>query len=110
MPFQANLLLKRINMKCETTFVSAKEALSIIQSNYRVFIQGSAHTPTYLLKHLAAEASRLKNVEVVCISVYGDLHIDKPAFKENFHINSLYVSATVRNAVNEGYADYVPVF
>ena len=97
-------------MKVPVHYVSPHEALSVIQSNQRVYIHGSAHTPTYLLKHLALEAPRLKNVEIVSISVYGDLHIDKPKFKDHFHFNSLFVSASVRNAVKEGYADYVPVF
>jgi len=97
-------------MKIPVNYVSPKEALAIIQSNQRIFIHGSAHTPTYLLSHLTKEASRLRNVEIVSISVYGDLHVDKPEFKDSFHINSLFVSAPIRHAVNAGYADYVPVF
>ncbi|NNV55843.1 acetyl-CoA hydrolase/transferase family protein [Limnovirga soli] len=97
-------------MKANITYVSPEEALSIVQSDYRLFIQGSAHTPTYLLKNLAKEAYRLKNVEIVSITVYGDVYVDKPEFSENFYINSLFVSASVRNAVKDGYADYVPVF
>ena len=97
-------------MKVPVNYVSPKEALSIIQSNQRVFIHGSAHTPTFLLEHLAEEAYRLQNVEIVSISVYGDLHVDKREYQDNFHLNSLFVSASLRNAVNAGYADYVPVF
>ena len=97
-------------MKVPVQYVSPKEALSLIESNQRVFIHGSAHTPTYLLKHLSLEAPRLKNVEIVSISVYGEVYIDKPAFKDHFQINSLFVSASLRSAVNDGYADYVPVF
>ena len=91
-------------------YISPKEALSVIQSNQRIYIHGSAHTPTFLLKHLALEAPRLQNVEIVSISVYGDMQIDKPEFKGHFYFNSLFVSASLRNAVKEGYADYVPVF
>lgn len=97
-------------MKVMPHYVSPKEALSVIQSNQRIYIHGSAHTPTYLLKHLALEAPRLQNVEIVSISVYGDLQVDKAAFKDHFTFNSLFVSASIRNAVKEGYADYVPVF
>ena len=97
-------------MRNPVNYVSPKQALSVIQSNQRLFIHGSAHTPTYLLEYLSHEAYRLQNVEIVCISVYGDLHIDKPEYRNNFRINSLFVSASVRNAVNSGYADYVPVF
>lgn len=97
-------------MKEPVNYVSPKDALALIQSNQRVFIHGSAHTPTFLLKHLALEAPRLKNVEVVSISVYGDLYVDNPEYKESFSVNSLFVSGSIRKAVNEGNADYIPVF
>ena len=97
-------------MQVPVNYVSPAEALSVIQSNNRIYIHGSAHTPTYLLKHLALEAQRLQNVEIVSISLYGDLQVDKPEFDGHFNFNSLFVSASVRNAVKEGYADYVPVF
>jgi len=97
-------------MRIPIQYASPKEALSHIQSGHRVFIHGSAHTPCYLLKHLAEEAERLKNVEIVSISVYGDMHVDKPSLRDHFHINSLFVSGSIREAVNNGLADYVPVF
>ena len=74
-------------MKNLENYVNPKQALSIIQSNQRLFIHGSAHTPSYLLEHLSKEAYRLHKVEIVTIRVYGDLHVDKPEFKNNFHIN-----------------------
>ncbi len=97
-------------MRVAPNYVSPKEALSVIKSNDRLYIHGSAHTPTFLLKHLAEEAHRLENVEVVSISVYGDLHIDKPEYRDHFIFNSLFVSASLRSSVNDGHADYIPVF
>ncbi len=91
-------------------YVSAAEALSLIQSDQRVFIHGSACTPLYLLRELAKEKDRLKNVEIVSITLRGDIEIDKPEYQSAFHINSMFVSASVRNAVKEGRADYIPVF
>jgi acyl-CoA hydrolase len=97
-------------MKQETRYTTAAEALSVIQSGNRVFVHGSAQTPGFLMKHLAEQASRLHDVEIVSISVYGPIYVDQPQFKDNFKINSLFVSASVRQAVNEGRGDYVPVF
>ena len=97
-------------MRVAPNYVSPQEALSVIKSNDRLYIHGSAHTPTFLLKHLAQEAHRLENVEVVSISVYGDLHIDKPEYRDHFIFNSLFVSASLRSSVNDGHADYIPVF
>lgn len=92
-------------------YVTAAEALSLIQSNTRVFLHGSACTPTYLLEELAKEAPRLQNVELVSISLQGpELEIAKEQYSGHFHINSLFVSGPVRNAVNSGHADFVPIF
>lgn len=97
-------------MRPKISYVSPQEALSCIQSGNRLFVHGSAQTPTYLLKHLAQEAPRLQGVELVSITVYGDVYVDKPEYQGHFHINSLFVSESIRKAVNEGRADYVPVF
>lgn len=97
-------------MKIPIIYKTPEEALSIVQSNNRVYLHGSAQTPTCLLKALTKHADRLRNVELVSITVYGDLHVDKPEYAGIFHFNSLFVSASVRKAVNEGLADYVPIF
>lgn len=91
-------------------YTSAEHALNVIQSNQRVFIHGSAATPTYLINELALQAPRLKNVELVCISVLGDFPLVRPDLSESFFVNSLFVSQPIREAVNEGHADYIPVF
>ena len=94
----------------QPNYVSAEEALSVIQSNQRVFLHGSACTPLHMMRELAKQSHRLQNVELVSITVFGDVEVDKPQYKDSFHINSLFVSTSVRQAVNEGRADFVPVF
>jgi acyl-CoA hydrolase len=91
-------------------YVNAQEALQQIQSGQRVFIHGGACTPTYLLHQLAKESGRLRDVELVSITLKGDIEVDKPQYQSAFHINSLFVSPSVRQAVAEGRADFVPVF
>lgn len=97
-------------MTTHNGFVTPEAALAVIESGHRVFVHGSAHTPTFLLKHLVQQKDRLRNVELVFITVYGDLQVDKPGLEEHFRINSLFVSASVRQAIKEGHGDYVPVF
>lgn len=91
-------------------YVSAQEALSIIESNQRVFVHGSACTPIYMLQQLALQAPRLRNVELVFITVHGDLEVVKPEYADSFNINCMFVSTSVREAVNAGRADFIPVF
>ena len=97
-------------MRIPVYYKTPAEALSVIQSGNRVFIHGSAQTPTFLLNELAKEAHRLKGVELVSITVYGHVEVAKAEYAENFFINSLFVSNSIRSAVNEGRADYVAVF
>lgn len=92
------------------TYTQAAEALQIIQSGQRIFIHGSACTPTFMLQQLAEQAPRLKDVELVSISLYGNIEVAKPTYAAHFHMNSLFVSEGIRQAVNEGRGDYVPVF
>ena len=92
------------------SYVSAEEALQAVQSGQRLFIHGSASTPIYMLHALAQQKDRLQDIEMVSVSMYGDVELDKPEYYPNFKFNSLFVSASVRNAVKEGRADYVPVF
>ena len=92
------------------TYSSADVALQQIKSGQRVFVHGSAATPVYLIEKLADRSADLKDVELVFISVFGDFPPAKPEFRDSFRINSLFVSSPIRKEVNEGNADYVPVF
>ena len=97
-------------MQQAVNYVSAEKALSIVQSNQRVFVHGGACTPHYLLGELGRQKSRLQNVELVCVTVQGDFELARPEYFHHFHINSLFVSEPIRQAVNEGRADFVPIF
>jgi len=97
-------------MRIPVTYTTAEEALQMVKSGDRVFIQGSAQTPTTMLRHLALQGERLRDVELVFISVLGEIFVDKPNLLDSFKINALFVSEPIRKDVNEGRADYVPVF
>ena len=91
-------------------FTTAEQALGIVKSGQRLFIHGSACTPLFLMRKLAEQSPRLKDVELVFITVLGDIEVQKPQYQDSFHINCMFVSAPVREAVNNGRADYIPVF
>lgn len=91
-------------------FITGEEAVSVIKPGDRVFVHGGAATPHFLLQKLADRAQSLWNVEIVSISLQGDAVIADKKYRENFRINSLFVSQNVREAVNEGRGDYVPIF
>lgn len=91
-------------------YISGEDALKVVKPSDRVFVHGGAATPHYLLQKLAERSNELWNVELVSISMQGDAVIADKKFKDSFRINSLFVSQNIRSAVNEGRADYVPIF
>ena len=97
-------------MKLPVVYQTAEQALSVIQSGHRVFVQGSAQTPLFLLRELGKRAADLRGVELTFITVQGDIELDKPEYVDSFHINCMFVSESVRKAVNDGRADFIPVF
>lgn len=96
-------------MQKHTKFVSAAEAVKHVLSGHRVFIHGSAATPTVLLNALIDRKKELKNVEFVSVSTVG-FDLNDESLQDHFFINSLFVSESVRKAVNTNRGDYVPVF
>lgn len=93
-----------------TNYTSAEQAVQYIKSGQRVFIHGSAATPSVLLKALFKRSSELRKVELVSITTLGSDIFKIEDFKASFFMNSLFVSQNVREIVNSDSGDYVPIF
>ena len=91
-------------------WLSAVEAVRLVRSHQRVFVQGSAATPLTLLRALFARAGEVEDVEVVSISTLGEIGLPAPGAGRSFFINSLFVSENMREVVNGPDGDYIPVF
>lgn len=89
---------------------SLEEAVSVVKSNDRIYISGNAATPMALTKALALHKDELRNVEITHVLLFGDDPLSKPGMESHFRHNSLFVGPGDRVAVNEGRADYIPVF
>ncbi|NOY78119.1 MAG: acetyl-CoA hydrolase/transferase family protein [Calditrichaeota bacterium] len=90
--------------------VSPEEAVSVIKSGDRIYMSGNAATPYILLHALAKRKDELKNVEITHVLLLGDDPLSGPGMEGHFRHRSLFVGPADRKAVNEGRADYVPVF
>lgn len=91
-------------------YMTAEQAVQHIKSGQRVFIHGSASTPSVLLKALFKRSSELRQVELVSITTLGNDIFNIADFGQSFFMNSLFVSQNVREIVNSEAGDYVPVF
>jgi len=90
--------------------VTAEDAVSVIKSSDRVYISGNAATPYVLLKVLASRKDELEDVELVHVLLLGEDPLSKPEMEGHFRHNSLFVGPADRKAINEGRADYIPIF
>lgn len=91
-------------------FISAHEAVSYVQSNQRIFIQGAAATPNTLIRALVSDADRLRDVEICHLHTEGDAEYTAPDFVESFKVNSFFIGANVRRTMGQTRNQYIPVF
>jgi len=90
--------------------MNASEAVSCVESNMRVYIHPGCAEPEALVQALMARAPYIKDVEVVHLLTMGTSPYCAPEMASSFRHNALFVGGNVRQAVNDGRADYTPIF
>jgi len=90
--------------------VSAAEAVRVIKSGDRVYIQAAAAAPQILVNAMTDRYSTLKNVEVCHLHTEGIAPYADIKYKDSFCINSFFVGANVRDTLKQGNGSYTPVF
>ncbi|MCP4051965.1 MAG: acetyl-CoA hydrolase/transferase family protein [Mesoflavibacter sp.] len=90
--------------------VTAEEAVKVIKSNDRVYVQAAAAAPQSLVKAMSARHEELKNVEVCHLHTEGEAPYSNPELKDSFHVNSFFIGKNVRHTLKEGNGSYTPVF
>jgi len=90
--------------------VSPGEAVASIASGQQVFVHGGAATPSVLLDALVARADELRDVGVIHIHTEGPAPHLAREVAASFRHRALFIGGNSREAVNDGRADYVPVF
>ena len=89
---------------------SADEAVQLIKSGDRVYLHEAAMVPHELIDALVRRAPDLSDVETVSMHTDGPAPHAEAEMAGHIRHNALFVGSNVRAAVNEGRADYTPVF
>lgn len=89
---------------------SAEEALSHVRSGDKVYIQSNAAAPAALIRALVNRAPQLRDVSIFHLLTLGKADYVEERFKDSFRVHALFIGPNVRDAVNNGIADYTPVF
>jgi acyl-CoA hydrolase/GNAT superfamily N-acetyltransferase len=91
-------------------WLTAEETLSQLRSGMRVFVGSGCAAPQKLVAALAARGGELFDVEVIHILTFGAAEYARRELLANFRHNAFFIGPNVRDAVNEGIADYTPIF
>ena len=87
-----------------------EEALRCVQSGMRVYIQPGCAEPETLVEALIRRAPFVQDVEIVHMMTMGGADYVAPEMAGHFRHNAMFIGANVREAINEGRADYTPVY
>ncbi|MCB0504197.1 MAG: acetyl-CoA hydrolase/transferase family protein [Cyclobacteriaceae bacterium] len=90
--------------------LTPEQAVAGIRSGDRVYIHSAAATPQALVKALVNRASELRGVEIFHLHTEGDASYTNPEYSESFHLNAMFLGPNVRQAVEDGRADFIPCF
>lgn len=96
----------------EVKYMTAQEAVRLIESGDHIYIQGSTSIPEVLCEALAQRGHELKNVVVYSGFAVArrPSPLCRPEFKDSFLIDSFFISNAFRNYINEGYGTMTPRF
>ncbi|MBI1737781.1 MAG: acetyl-CoA hydrolase/transferase family protein [Acidobacteria bacterium] len=90
--------------------MTPEEALRCVQSGMRVYIQPGCAQPETLEEALVKRAPFVRDVEIVHLLTMGHADYVAPEMAGHFRHNAMFIGGNVRQAVNEGRADYTPIY
>jgi len=89
---------------------TADEALQCVRSGMRVYIQPGCAEPETLVEALMRRGPSVHEVEVVHMMTMGCAPYVAPEMAGHFRHNAIFIGPNVRDAINEGRADYTPIY
>jgi acetyl-CoA hydrolase len=88
--------------------VTAEEAVKAIRSGDHVWVHPGCSNPEELVRAMVGRAAELEGVEVTHLLTFGCADYVEPRYSRSFRHRALFAGANVRQAVNDGRADWVP--
>ncbi|MGA8286903.1 MAG: acetyl-CoA hydrolase/transferase C-terminal domain-containing protein, partial [Candidatus Sulfotelmatobacter sp.] len=89
---------------------TADEALRCVESGMRVYIQPGCAEPETLVEALMRRGPFVQDVEIVHMMTMGAAPYVAPEMAGHFRHNAMFIGGNVRQAINEGRADYTPIY
>ena len=87
-----------------------EEALLCVRSGMRVYIQPGCAEPETLVEALMRRAPDVQDVEIVHMMTMGAALYVAREMAGHFRHNAMFIGGNVREAINDGRADYTPIY
>lgn len=95
-------------------FASEAKIFSHIHRGDRIFIGTGCAEPQYLVRalinYVESHPKALFDAEILHVWTLGVAPYTQPKFQHHFRHNSFFIGKHTRNAINQGLADYTPIF
>jgi acyl-CoA hydrolase/GNAT superfamily N-acetyltransferase len=89
---------------------SADEFIKLIGPGSRIFIGSGAAEPQTLIQVLIEKGKYIQDHETINLIELGTTPYAEAILSKPFHQNAFFIGQNVRDAVNEGRAEYTPIF
>lgn len=89
---------------------TAEDAVRLIPPRKRILIGSGAAEPCRLVEAMVARGDHLQGNEIVHLMTLGSAPYVQPGLESRFRHTAFFIGANVRQAVQEGRADFMPVF
>ncbi|MBU0561935.1 MAG: 4-hydroxybutyrate CoA-transferase [Bacteroidetes bacterium] len=96
--------------KYNSKLVTSDEAVKCIKSGDNIVVQPGCAAPLELIRAMVRRKDELENVSIYHILIVGDLPYTKPGMEKHFKHKAFFIGGNTRNAVNEGRAEFIPIF
>jgi len=94
----------------QSKIVSSDEALKILKSGDNVVVQPGCAAPMELIRAMVRRKDELEDINLYHILTVGPLPYVEPGMEKHFKHSAFFIGANTRKAVNEGRADFIPIF
>jgi len=93
-----------------TKVIAADNAVKVISSGDTIYIHSNAAAPEVLINAMVRRSQDLKDVKILHLLTLSKAEYINKEFSNSFKVKALFIGPNIREAVNEGRAEYIPVF
>ncbi|MBC8400331.1 MAG: GNAT family N-acetyltransferase [Candidatus Marinimicrobia bacterium] len=108
------IILDQLSRQYPQKFAGIAKVFKCINRGDHIFISTACGEPQYLvsalIEYIESNPKAIIDAEVLHVWTLGVAPYTRAKFKRNFRHNSFFIGDNTRAAVNQGMADYTPIF